>query len=147
MLGAAAPSRDAWAFDSFEGLPAPGDNDLNAAPEWEGEMVGSEQMLRTGFERYAGRPERLRIVRGWFEETFPTVLDEIDKVAVLHIDADWYDPVMLALETFYPRMDSGAVVLVDDMNGWEGARIATEEFRDRHRITAPIEMSHFWTKP
>jgi O-methyltransferase len=146
LLGAGAPARDVWAFDSFEGMPKPGPEDHDVAPEWEGEVVGSEQMLREGFARYAGRPERLHVVPGWFEDTFPVVAADVGDVAVLHVDADWYDPCLLVLETFYPRLARGGVVLVDDLRMWAGARKATADFRERHGIGEPLIASHYWVR-
>lgn len=147
LLGTGAPEREVWAFDSFEGMPKPGPRDVDVAPEWEGEVVGSEEMLRRGFADYAGGAERLHVVPGWFEETFPRVADQVGEVAVLHVDADWYEPCKLALETFYPRLVSGGTALVDDLRLWEGARQATAEFRAQNGIEAPIVASHYWIKP
>lgn len=147
LMGTGAPSREVWAFDSFEGMPAPGPEDVDVSPDWEGEVVGSEEKLRAGFAQYAGRPERLHVVRGWFEDTFPVVADAVGPVAVLHIDADWYDPCLLALETFYPRLVPGGIVLVDDLRMWQGARCATANYRDKHGIRARLVASHYWTKP
>lgn len=147
LMGTGAPARDVWAFDSFEGLPPPGPEDVDATSEWEGELVGSEEKLRAGFARYAGRPERLHVVRGWFNDTFPVVAAEVGPVAVLHVDADWYDPCLLALQTFYPRLVPGGIVLVDDLRMWQGARRATAAYRDQNHISARLVASHFWTKP
>jgi hypothetical protein len=147
LLGATARSREVWAFDSFEGMPEPGEHDVDVSKGWAGTVVGSEAMLREGFLRYAGRPERLHVVRGWFEDTFATVVDEVGPVAVLHVDADWYEPCTFALETFYPRLVKGGIVLIDDLRQWEGARRATSHYRERHAIEAPIVASHYWIKP
>lgn len=146
LLGTGAPTREVWAFDSFEGMPKPGPEDVDVGPEWEGQVAGSEEMLREGFARYAGRPERLHVVRGWFNDTFPVVADEVGTVAALHVDADWYDPCLLALETFYPRLAVGGIVLVDDLRMWQGARRATAEYRARHGIRDRLVAAHYWTK-
>ena len=136
LLAAAAPEREVWAFDSFEGLPAPGPED----PEqewWEGEIHGYEETLREGFAEYVPSGS-LHVVKGWFEATFPNASAQIGEVAVLHADGDFYDSVRLTLETFYPNLTSGGYVVIDDYGGFVGARHATDEFRSERGIEAPL---------
>ncbi len=147
LLGLAAPEREVWAFDSFTGLPKPGERDSDADDGWEGTVVGSEEKLKEGFAQYAGGMDRLHVVKGWFHETFPQVVDQIDQIAVLHIDADFHDPCRLVLDTFYDKVSPGGFVAVDDLRMWEGAQIATNEFRAERGITAPIRANYYWQKP
>jgi len=147
LLGTGALGRDVWAFDSFEGLPKPGPRDPDAHADWEGEAHGSEEKLREAFTRYAGRPDRLHVVKGWFNDTFPQVAEQIGPIALIHIDADWFDPCLLALETFYDKVVPGGYVAVDDLRMWQGARDATDEFRGKRGITAKIRSAHYWQKP
>jgi O-methyltransferase len=137
LLSAGAPSRPAWAFDSFEGLPEPGSQDPPESADWVGECLGSEARLREGFRRF-GNPARLHVVAGWFSDTFPARAAEVGDVAVLHADGDWYESVRLTLETFYPRVSVGGYVVIDDYGWWEGARRATDDFRREHGITEPL---------
>jgi O-methyltransferase len=146
ILGRGAPSREVWAFDSFEGLPPPGERDPDAHEDWTGELEGSEEKLREGFARYAGNAERLHTVKGWFNETFPKVGPEIDQIALIHIDADWYESCRDAFETFYDKVSPGGYVVVDDLRMWQGAREATDDFRAERGITAPLMSAHYWRK-
>ena len=72
-------------------------------------------------------------------------------MAVLHCDGDWYDSVLLTLETFYPKVSPGGFVVIDDYGHWVGAREATDEFRRRLEIDAPLHRvdytGRFWRKP
>jgi O-methyltransferase len=145
LLSRGAPSRQVWAFDSFEGLPRPTLWDGSDSAGWEGAYRGSEQTVAEGFRRY-GHPERLRIVKGWFEDTFPGVVDEVGPIALLHVDADWYESVKLALNTFYPSLCPGGFVLIDDYTSWAGAKRATDEIRDVFAVTAPLVDRHYWRK-
>ncbi len=137
LLSNGAPSRDAWAFDSFEGLPEPGALDGGYSAGYGGALQGSERRVREAFARF-GDPRRLRVAPGWFEESFPRALPTIDQVALLHADGDWYESVLLTLETFYPRVASGGYVVIDDYGHWEGARRATDEYRARQGVDAPL---------
>lgn len=147
LLGVAAPDRHVWAFDSFTGLPKPGERDTDAGDDWEGTVVGSEEKLKAGFARYAGNMDRLHVVKGWFHETFPQAVQQIDEIAVLHIDADFHDPCRLVLDTFYDKVSPGGFIAVDDLRMWQGAQIATNEFRADRGITAPIRANYYWQKP
>jgi O-methyltransferase len=146
LMSVAARSRTAWAFDSFEGMPEPGEHDSELAQGLTGEARGSEAKLREGIERFSDE-RRLRVARGWFEDTFPRFADQVGEVAMLHIDADWYESVKLALETFYPRLAPGGYCAVDDYNFWPGTRQAVDEFRVSQGISAPIISRHYWQKP
>ena len=145
LLSIGAPTREVWAFDSFQGLPVPGSDDSERTRLHVGGCLGSEEMLREGF-RELGAEQRLHIVPGWFEETLAANAARIGAIAVLHVDADWHDPIMLALETLYPRVSEGGFVAVDDYRYWPGAKRAVNEFRRRHGISAPLRSSHFWRK-
>lgn len=151
LLSRAAPQREIWAFDSFEGLPeADLELDGREAKDWTGECLGAEDKLRAGFSRYAN-PERLHVVKGWFEDTFRHAVEDVGTVALLHADGDWYDSVKLTLETFYDRIAPGGLVVLDDYGHWIGAQRATDEFRRERGITAPLVRidyaGRYWRKP
>lgn len=143
LLASGAPSREVWAFDSFEGMPEPGPIDGEGPWSFVGDCRGSEQKVREGFRRYSN-PQRLHLARGWFEDTLPRHLEKIGPIAVLHVDADWYAAITLVLETLYPSVSPGGHVAVDDYKNWPGTRRAVDEFRARHGVEAPLVASHHW---
>jgi O-methyltransferase len=149
LMASGAPDREVWAFDSFAGLPEPGEVDGRRSFEFAGECVGSEQKLRDGFERFAD-PARLHVRAGWFEDTLPDAAREIGTVAVLHCDGDWYDSVRLTLEVVYPLVSPGGFVVIDDYGAWPGARRATEEHRrragDSARLRRIDHTGRYWRK-
>jgi O-methyltransferase len=151
LLSNASPGREVWAFDSFEGLPeADPEVDGEESRDWTGECLGAEDKLREGFSRYAS-PERLHVVKGWFQDTFPTARDEVGPVALLHVDGDWYESVLLTLRTFYDRIPSGGYIVLDDYGHWIGAERATDEFRrevgDSTPMVAVDYAGRYWRKP
>jgi O-methyltransferase len=131
LASAMGGTRDAWAFDSFEGLPEPTEKDpeIARAHWYRGWNVGSPARVAEAWERCGLAKGRLHVVPGWFEETFPR--SEIPRIAVLHIDADWHDPVLLCLERWYDRVSPGGVVILNDWNLYEGADRAVAEFLAR----------------
>lgn len=120
--------RDIWLFDSFEGLPPPTERDPEAvrAGYFPGWNTGSESRVREIWRELRLPPGRLRILRGWFSETFPRA--GVRSIAVLHIDCDWYESVKLCLERFYDSVRPGGVIFMNDYNVYSGANEAVHEF-------------------
>jgi O-methyltransferase len=149
LMASGASQREVWAFDSFAGLPEPKELDGREGEGLGGELVGSEDKLRQGFERFAD-PARLHVRAGWFEDTLAAAAHEIGSVAVLHCDGDWFESVLLTLEVMYPLVNPGGFIVIDDYGTFPGARRATDEYRVRVRDTAPLrridETGRYWRK-
>jgi O-methyltransferase len=150
MSSEAGGRRDLYLFDSFEGLPPPGAEDGALArqqfqPGWCASTVDD---VRRAFTVAGASSAGLHIVKGWFAETFPRT--ELPPIALLHIDADWYDSVRLCLETWYDRIMPGGYVVLDDYGRWEGCTRAADEFLREHRLP-PLERTgsagHYLRKP
>jgi O-methyltransferase len=126
MLADAAPEREFWLFDSWEGLPTPGEIDVAVGGKRraKGWNFAEEESVRELFSR---RPEvRVHLVKGWFEETVTRA--DTGAIALLHIDCDWYDSVRVVLASLYDRVVPGGYVVIDDYNHWLGAKRAVDEF-------------------
>jgi O-methyltransferase len=119
-------ARQLWLFDSFQGMPRPTEADGPSAPALEGDFVGDEENVRRLLRKVGAPLDRVKVVAGWFHETFPSVA--IPRVALLHIDADWYESVRLCLERFYDAVEPGGIVVLDDYFDWPGCKAALEDF-------------------
>jgi hypothetical protein len=130
--------RDIWLFDSFRGLPPPGDNDGQYEHDffYDGWCKGDTEKVREIFQRVGVPSENLKIVPGWFQVTLPKV--PIEHIAVLHVDADWYESVKLVLETLYHRVVPGGFVIIDDYYVWPGCKQAVDEFLIAQDIEQPL---------
>ncbi len=128
LLAHAAPSRDIYLFDSFEGLPPPGAKDGQQALDayQAGWCAGSEDEVRQIFGRLRLLSPHVHFVKGWFQDTFPQTT--VGAIALLHVDADWYDSVRLCLERFWDDVAPGGFVVFDDYARWEGCTRAVDEF-------------------
>lgn len=135
----ARPSRHLWLFDSFAGLPAPTGIDGPGAVHLQGDLVGSEQDVLDLLRRVGAQSARVHIVQGWFEDTLPVA--PIERVALLHIDADWYESIKLCLELFYDRVAPGGVVVLDDYDEWPGCRAALHEFADARTLPVVFDRT------
>lgn len=130
------PKRNIWLFDSFEGLPKPTEVDGHEAPAYEGWCHGDLVKVKQIFRRLSIPESYVHIVKGWFQDTFPTV--EIPKIAILHIDADWYESVKLCLEKFYDCVQPGGYIVLDDYGCWLGCKIATDEFIEARALDVKL---------
>lgn len=70
------------------------------------------EQTKKNFSEWSG----VRLVKGIVPDTLETV--NIDKVCYLSIDMNVVEPEISALRFFWPRLVSGAVILLDDY-GWE----------------------------
>lgn len=141
-------NRHLWLYDTFTGLPKPSPLDGNLAQEYVGKIVGSVDKVKEVLGYVDFPLERVHIKKGLFEETFGGDLPE--RVAFLHIDADWYESVLIALRRFYPLLQDGGVVIIDDFGHWEGAREAFYDFCSECKIKPLLERvgytQAFWRK-
>lgn len=138
--------RTFYLFDSFEGMPPPTDIDGSAAQSWyRGEMpqfyynncaaeesFAAEAMLQTR--------KPFQLVKGWFNKTFP-VFETQRPIAILRLDADWYDSILQSLEKFYPLLAEGGLVLLDDYYTWDGCSRAVHDYLSVTKSKARIYQS------
>jgi len=131
------PSRRFWAFDSFEGLPMPTNRDGKREQRnyFEGYCTGREDNVRRVMGLLDVPLDKIQIMPGWFEETLPRA--EVGPIAVLHVDADWYEGVKLVLETFYGSVVPGGFIVLDDYWRWPGCKAALEDFMIERNIALP----------
>lgn len=128
--------RTMWLFDSFQGLPEPTGEDGEESNGWRGTLCGDPDRVRRVLTDVGVDMGRVQIVEGWFEQTFPHV--DIPRIALLHLDADWYASTRLCLETFYPCVMRGGFIVIDDYGHWRGCRQATDEFLSRQGIDSAL---------
>ncbi|MCJ7522626.1 MAG: TylF/MycF family methyltransferase, partial [Dehalococcoidia bacterium] len=106
-------------------------------------------MVQAIFNQLDISESRFNIVKGWFRDTFPPV--QTGDIALLHIDADWYESVKLCLERFYDSVRPGGYIVIDDYGHWEGCRRATDEFlRERSidvKLTRVDYTGRYFQKP
>jgi hypothetical protein len=136
MMAAAAPSRDVWLFDSFEGLPQPTADDPQEVHDlyFKGWCAGDQDLAGEILRKVGVADPFIHIVKGWYEDTLPAA--DPGPIALLHIDSDWYESVKLCLESLYSFVVPGGIIVFDDYDRWSGCKKAVDEFltgRDRLR--------------
>ncbi len=136
-LNALNANRTLWLFDSFEGIPAPTENDpdRDIAQNYTGDLRGELTEVESLFSRLGILPNT-RLVKGLFNDTLPEA--EVENIALLHIDSDWYDSIMVCLECLYDSISIGGIIQFDDYGYWEGARKAVHDFMNRYDLNDPM---------
>ena len=128
--------RTLWLFDVFSGMPPATAVDGSEAPSWVGNLKSSAPRVERLLRRTGADLSRVRIVPGLFQQTFPSV--RIPQIALLNVDADWYESVKLCLDTFYDSVVPGGFVSFDDYHAWPGCRLAVDEFFQSRSLTYPL---------
>ena len=73
-----------------------------------------------------------RFIQGKVEDTLKTNIPE--KIALLRLDTDWYESTRMEMETLFPKLVKGGVLVIDDYGHWQGARKAIDEYLASHNI-------------
>ena len=100
-----------------------------------GVTVMTEKVERI-FRRFQLSLQHVNIIAGWFDETLQTA--DLQTIALLHIDADWYASVKIVLETLYDKVVEGGFVVLDDYWRWPGCREAVTDYLKEHQIQGVV---------
>ena len=95
-------------YDSFEGLP-----DVHEAEKdlfGKGEYTGALEEVKSNVGKY-GALEVCEFVRGWFDQTMPSLKDP---VVVAFVDVDLRDSLETCLTYIYPKLVSGGAIFSHD---------------------------------
>jgi O-methyltransferase len=134
--------RVVWVADSFAGFPTNRRSPIDRDHDFTGErgepfIAVDLERVRENFGRYDLLDDQVRFLAGWFADTLPTA--PIDRIAVLHLDADLHESTTDVLDALEPKVSAGGFVIVDDYGTFEQCRRAVDEYRAEHSITDPIE--------
>jgi hypothetical protein len=122
--------RTFYLFDTYQGIP----ESSMSSREREARLRENKMMYPDCFEQatrnFAPFP-RARLIRGQVPDSLTTV--SIEACAYLHLDMNVAKPERAAIEHFWPKMPSGAPVLLDDY-GWMPYREQKESLDDFAKI-------------
>ena len=126
--------RDLYLYDTFEGMPAPGDGDVSHAGvqgnRYTGACRASLEEVRANLESTGFDVDRIHYVAGRVEDTLPASAPE--SIALLRLDTDWYESTYHELTHLYPRLSTGGPLLIDDYGHWKGCRRAVDRYFAEH---------------
>ena len=141
------PGRHYYLFDSFEGLPPAKDIDGAAALRWQSNPHGRAYYdncradIEVAKRAMALSPARqVTIARGWFNDTLQGFV-ATNGIAVLRLDADWYDSTLQCLDALYPQVVPGGLVIIDDYYTWDGCARAVHDYLSSRKLADRIRQS------
>ncbi len=144
--------RTIWMFDTYQGMTRPESADValgsgepalktfvatatgENSSTW---CAASLDDLRTNMSSTGFPTERVRFVVGPVEETL-SFGDIPERIALLRLDTDWYASTRAELQTLFPRMASGGVLIVDDYWSWSGSKKAVDDYFLENNVALPL---------
>jgi hypothetical protein len=134
-------------FDTFEGIPAPGEHDALIGSDHESLMKwwNKENAKREGGSAWLDAPvekveanlastgypvANVHCHPGLVEDTVPAHAPE--QIAFLRLDTDYYSSTKTELDVMFPRLAPGGVLIIDDYGFTAGTRKAVDEFLDTY---------------
>jgi len=149
--------RDYWGFDSFEGMPAPSQQDGDPGSIWVtgkrisevkpnelGALVGhdinkADYNHCLNYLKETGYPEKhINLVKGWFQNTLRPTKKSIGPIAVLRLDGDFYDSTKVVFDELYDQVVHNGAIIIDDYGAFQGCKLAVEEFLATRSIKAHL---------
>jgi O-methyltransferase len=127
------PARHYRLYDSFEGLPPAKEIDGEAALAWQRNTSNpayydncraSEDEAKQAMSMSVA--SNYTVVKGWFNETLPRA--EARPIALLRMDADWYDSTKTILDNLAECVVPGGLIISDDYYVYQGCARAVNEY-------------------
>lgn len=133
--------RDILMFDTFEGMTEPTEVDVDLHGEKAGKLLNAEhknndssiwcvadlETVKDTMRLASHYPEkRIKLVKGKVEDTLKDNLPS--SIAILRLDTDWYESTKYEMESLFPQLSAGGVLIIDDYGHWRGAKKAIDEY-------------------
>lgn len=154
-IGMDKHNRNYWLFDAFDVFPDPepdkDSNTINALDSKIHELTkfmydkpAKLHQVQRAYRQLNLYDKSVHFVKGLFKDTIPKLKSsQLQHIALLRIDNDYYDSVLYVLEQLYFRINKGGIVIIDDYNNAViGCKDAVTYFRNKYRIQNPI-VDHY----
>lgn len=150
--------RPMYLFDSFSDMPIPGEDDIDrhgrhartlpnrGMPQCSDPYQDCVKFLT---DECKLPMHHIRMVQGWFDSTLAKT--KTGKIALLHVDADFYEPVKCCLTHMAPRVSEHGFIIIDDYGHWNGCRRAVNQWLMEHGMSID-DLTHvgstavYWRK-
>lgn len=126
-------------FDTFSGFPSISEEDGSSVEAKQGnfaedyDVFDELNLCIKDFDdnRFIQHIPKIELCRGDASQTIPAYIQNNKHliVSLLYLDFDLYEPTVLALKHFVPRMPKGSIIAFDELNNsvWPGETIAMLE--------------------
>ena len=121
-------------FDSFQGFDNTVVKDVTLGGTWDdpdrriGGFSETSETVVANKLRVFGVQRGVTLVPGYFRDTLASYGQA--RFSFVHLDCDTYSSYSECLSFFYPRVNTGGIILFDEYNdpAWPGCNIAIDEF-------------------
>jgi hypothetical protein len=132
-------TRDLYLYDTFEGMNAPTEDDVNMVGEvaegtWQGrdKCEAEIEEVRKNMVLTKYPDQKIKCIAGMVEDTIPKTIPE--KISILRLDTDWYESTYHELVNLYPKLVKGGVLIIDDYGHWQGAKKAVDQYFEENNV-------------
>ena len=145
--------REIWGFDTFEGIPPPGEEDGKSNAHktgwWNHPREQVSELLRFNGIDDSFISKNITFIPGEFTDSLPTY--DGGPIALLYLDGDFYDSYRAALESLYDHVTPGGIIAFDEYRKptWPGATQAIDEFfviRPEEITKSPVTDLYYTVK-
>jgi len=134
-------SRELWLYDTYEGMSAPTDEDVDIVGQSADTKFSQRQLtedssewcrspiddVRRNLESTGYPVDKVHFVKGKVQDTIPGDMPA-GPIAILRLDTDWYESTRHEMQHLYPGLVKNGVLILDDYGYWQGARKAVDEY-------------------
>lgn len=130
---------DLYLFDTYSGMSAPSSIDIEAhSGKAASDLMKKAdddalvlayaplELVRKNMDETNYPQNKIHYIEGDVVETLATA--EIQDIALLRLDTDWYESTLAELGYLLPRLVKGGICILDDYGHWEGSKKAVDEF-------------------
>ena len=71
---------------------------------------------------------------GWFQETVPQDANQINEIAILRLDGDWYESTKICLDYLFDKVVDNGLVIIDDYGYSTGCKKAVDNFLESRKL-------------
>lgn len=143
-------NRNIYLYDIFGKFPPPSnpkDNYIHSITDVLFEHAPTVTDVQHNFQKFGLFDSDIKFIIGDIINTVPQ--NQLDQIALLHCDSDYYESTKVVLENFYWKISKGGYIIIDDYNNeYLACKQAVDEFRTKYNIYTPIikisEGSVYW---
>jgi|LakMenEpi03Aug12_release.lakeMendotaPanAssembly.Ray.scaffolds.fasta_scaffold186377_2 O-methyltransferase len=141
-------SKKIFAFDTFEGMTVSTEADLNYNEEKACDLLNkvvitkndgdniwcyaSLDSVKNNITNSTGNIANINFIKGDVCETLKETSNLPEKISLLRLDTDFYESTKIELQTLYPLLQEGGLLIIDDYGHWKGAKKAVDEYFSKH---------------
>lgn len=72
--------------------------------------------------------DKVKIYKGWFQNTIVPNSKNIDKIGLLILDCDFYESIKICIENLYSKIVTNGFIVIDDYSPLPGCKKAIDDY-------------------